>query len=116
MKKHPVSLTVLLSIKIGIFLSLYKGKKTQKDFLIKNETEIFIFKIFFEIFVVKIYSMVALRIYVLVCPSTEQFPDKSVFIKTVSVTSSNLQSMFFIVLKRAFLLSHGESLTGIFKK
>ena len=36
--------------------------------------------------------MVALRICVLVCGSTEQFPKKSVFIKTVSVTSSNLQS------------------------
>ena len=38
--------------------------------------------------------MVALRICVLVRASAEIFPDKSVFIKTVSVTSSNLQSMF----------------------
>ena len=39
--------------------------------------------------------MAALRICVLVCASREQFPNKRVFIKTVSVTSSNLQSMFF---------------------
>ena len=44
--------------------------------------------------------MFALIISVLVCASTEQFPNKSGFIKTVSVTSSNLQSMFFIVLRR----------------
>ena len=41
--------------------------------------------------------MVALRICVLVCVSTEQFPNKGAFIKTVSVTPSNMQSMFFIV-------------------
>ena len=41
--------------------------------------------------------MVALRIYVLVCASTEQFPNKSAFIKAVSVTATNLQSMFFTV-------------------
>ena len=41
--------------------------------------------------------MVALRICVLVSASTEQFKNKSGFIKTVSVTSTNLQSMFFIV-------------------
>ena len=35
----------------------------------------------------------------------EQFPNKSVFIKTVSVLSSNLQSMFFIVLRRVCLSS-----------
>ena len=44
--------------------------------------------------------MVALGICVLVSASAEQFPNKSVFIKTVSVTSNNLQSMFFIVLRR----------------
>ena len=44
--------------------------------------------------------MVALRMLVLMCASTEQFPNKSVFIKTVSVTSSNLQLMFFIVFRR----------------
>ena len=38
--KLPVPLTVLSSINIGIFLSLYKRRKTQKDFLIENETEI----------------------------------------------------------------------------
>ena len=38
--------------------------------------------------------MVTLKIYVLVCASKEQFPNKSVFIKTVLVTSSNLQSTF----------------------
>ena len=38
--------------------------------------------------------MVALRICVLVYASTKQFQDKSVFIRTVSVTSSNLKSMF----------------------
>ena len=71
--------------------------KSQKDFLIENETEIH------HLLVLKIYSMAALRICVLVCVSTEQFPNKSVFIKTVSVTSSNLQSMFFIVLRRVCL-------------
>ena len=35
-----------------------------------------------------------IRICILMCASTEQFPNKSVFTKTVSVTSSNLQSMF----------------------
>ena len=50
--------------------------------------------------------MVALRIYVLVSTSTEQFPNKIVFIKTVSVTSSNLQSMSFIVLRR-YVFHHG---------
>ena len=49
--------------------------------------------------------MVGLRICVLVCASTEQFPDKSVSIKTVSVTSSNLQPIFLIVLRRVCLLS-----------
>ena len=49
--------------------------------------------------------MVGLRICVLVCASTEQFPDKSVYIKTVSVTSSNLQPIFFIVLRKVCLLS-----------
>ena len=49
--------------------------------------------------------MVALRICVLVCASTEQFPNESVFIETVSVTSSNLQSMFLIMLRRVCLLS-----------
>ena len=78
-------------------MSLYKGMKSQKDFLIENETEIHI------LLVVKIYSMVALRICVLVSVSTEQFPNKSVFIKTASVTSSNLQPMFFIVLRRVCL-------------
>ena len=53
----------------------------------------------------KIYPMVALRVCVLVCASTEQFPNKSIFIKTVSVTSSYLQSMFFIVLRRVCTLS-----------
>ena len=48
--------------------------------------------------------MVVLRICVLVCASTEQFPSKSVFIKTVSVKSSNLQSMLFIVLRRMSLM------------
>ena len=36
----PVPFTALSSIKTDIFLSLYKGKKNQQDFLIKNETEI----------------------------------------------------------------------------
>ena len=42
----------------------------------------------------------SLRICVLVHASREQVPNKSVFIKTVSVTSKNLQSMIFIVLRR----------------
>ena len=50
--------------------------------------------------------MVALRIFVLVRASTEQLPNKSAFIKAVSVTSSNLQSMFFIVLRRVCLFHH----------
>ena len=54
----------------------------------KNKTDSSIY------LVVKIYLMVALRIRVLVFASTEQFPNKNVFIKTVSVTFSNLQSMF----------------------
>ena len=49
--------------------------------------------------------MLALRICVLVCASVEQFPNKGVFIKTASVTSSNLQSMFFTVLRRVCLSS-----------
>ena len=49
--------------------------------------------------------MGAWRICVLVSASKEQFPNKSVFIKTVSVTSVNLQSMFFIVLRRLCLSS-----------
>ena len=48
--------------------------------------------------------MGVLRICVLVCASTEQFPSKSVFIKMVSVKSSNLQSMLFIVLRRMSLI------------
>ena len=38
--KILVLLTILSSIKSGIFLSLYKWKKSQKDFLINNEREI----------------------------------------------------------------------------
>ena len=49
--------------------------------------------------------MATLSICVLVCASTDQFPNKSVFIKIVSVTSSNLQSMFFIVFRRVSLSS-----------
>ena len=49
--------------------------------------------------------MVASRIFVFVCASTEQFPNKSVFIITVLVTSSNLQSMFFVVPGRVCLSS-----------
>ena len=44
--------------------------------------------------------MVALRFCILVCASTEQFPNQSVFNKTVSFTFSNVQSMFFILLSR----------------
>ena len=40
MTKLPVQLKVLFSTNIGILLSLDKGKKNQKDFLIKNETKI----------------------------------------------------------------------------
>ena len=58
MTRLLVPLTVLSSIKIGIFLSLFKGKKSQKDFLIKNETDLS------NLLVVKIYSVVALRICV----------------------------------------------------
>ena len=39
--------------------------------------------------------MVALKICELVCALAEQFPNNRVLIKTVSVTSDNLQSMFF---------------------
>ena len=39
--------------------------------------------------------MDVLTICVLVHATTEQFPNKSIFIKTVSVSSNNLQSMFF---------------------
>ena len=52
--------------------------------------------------------MVALKICVSVRASTEQFTNKSAFIKMVSVTSSNLQSTFFIVLRRlSFISVHG---------
>ena len=47
--------------------------------------------------------MVVLKIYVLVCVSREEFPNKTVFLKTVSVKSSNLQSMFFIMFRRVCL-------------
>ena len=36
----PYPLAVLSLIKTDIFLSLYKGKKNQQNFLTKNETEI----------------------------------------------------------------------------
>ena len=39
-QNFPESLAVLSLIKTDIFLSLYKRKKSQRDFLIKNETEI----------------------------------------------------------------------------
>ena len=39
-QNFPLLFTVLSSINTGIVLSLYKGEKSQKDFLIKNETEI----------------------------------------------------------------------------
>ena len=48
--------------------------------------------------------MVALKICVLVCRSTEQFPNKSVFIKRF-FSSNNLQLMFFIMLRRVCLSS-----------
>ena len=35
----------------------------------------------------------------------EQFPNKNIFIKMVSVISNNLQSMYFIVLKRVCVSS-----------
>ena len=40
--------------------------------------------------------------------STEQFPNKNVFIKTVSITSSNVQLIFFIVLQgvMSFIIVH----------
>ena len=50
-----------------------------------------------NLLVVQIYPLFALRICVLVCASWEQFPNKSVFIKIVSVTCRNLQSMFFYI-------------------
>ena len=92
-------LQLTLAYCILIFLSLCKGMKSQKDFLVNDKIDSS------NLLVVKIYSMIALRICVLVCASTRQFPNKSVFIKTISVTSSNLQSMFFIVLRRVCLSS-----------
>ena len=77
-----------LTLAYSYIFVIIKGKKSQKDFLVKNKTDSSTY------LVVKIYSMVALRICVLVFASTEQFPNKNVFIKTVSVTFSNLQSMF----------------------
>ena len=47
-----------------------------------------------------------MKICELVCASTEQFPNKSVFIKTVSVTSSNLQSMLFITVAHWYSMGH----------
>ena len=50
--------------------------------------------------------MVALSTFLsTVCASTEKFPNKSVLIKTVSATSSNLQVMLSIVLMRVCLSS-----------
>ena len=48
--------------------------------------------------------MIALRIFVLACASAEQFPNKSVFIKTLPVTSNNLQSMFLQCM--SFIIVH----------
>ena len=71
-------------LQLRLVYSCHYIKERQKDFLIKNETDSSNF------LVVKIYLVVALRICVLVCESKERFPNKSAFIKTVSVTSSNL--------------------------
>ena len=52
--------------------------------------------------------MSALRTCVLLCASSEQFQNKNVFIKTVSVASSNLQSMFCSAQEGiSFIIVHG---------
>ena len=49
--------------------------------------------------------MVALAICVFACASRKQCPNQSVFIKTVSITSSDLRSMLLLVLRRVSLSS-----------
>ena len=49
--------------------------------------------------------MVALTICIFACASRKQFPNQSVFIKTVSIKSSDIRSMFLIVLRRVCLSS-----------
>ena len=67
----------------NIILSVSTKKKNQDNLLIKNESE------FYQYLVVTIYSRVTLKVSVFVCTSREQFPNKSIFTKMVSVKSSN---------------------------
>ena len=79
MANFPVPLTVLSSSMIGTFLSLYKGKKIQKIFLLRMK----LIKLMSSrwdssnLLVVEMYSVVVLRICVLLCASTEQFLKKA---------------------------------------
>ena len=58
-----------------------------------------------NLLLVNMYLLAVLRTYVLVCASTEKIPNKSIFIKTDSATSSNLRLIFFIVFRKVCLPS-----------
>ena len=57
---------------------------------------------------VQIYSMVVLRIYAFLCASAEQFPNKSLFIKTVSVKFYD--DLFYCTREvMSFIIVHGTT-------
>ena len=120
MANFPVPLTVLSSSTIGIFLSLYKGKKIQKIFLLRMK----LIKLMSSrwdssnLLVVEMYSVVALRICVLLCASTEKFLKKAFlsrrFRSYVAICNQwfYTENIVLIVLMECFLL--GFSTNAIF--
>ena len=86
-QNFPHCLQFYLQLILAYSCHYIKERKAKRIFLLRMKQRLS------NLLVVKIYSMVLIRICLLRCAATEQLPNKSVSIKTVSVTSSNVQSM-----------------------